>query len=97
MFPVDLGMGYADYDDLIFDIYESDISSMQCKVYCGDKTNSQPVRIVCSNFNVAVTNSMTVKMGFWVKNPATTKGLAIPVQVYSFDTLTARKDCWSIL
>ena len=52
LFPEDLGVGYEDYDELEFDLYESDISSMSCKVYTGDKTNNQPVKIVCSNFNV---------------------------------------------
>lgn len=39
LFPEDLGMGYNDYDDLEFDLYESDISSMDCKVYTGDESN----------------------------------------------------------
>lgn len=35
LFPVDLGMGYKNYDNLIFDLFESSISSMTCKVYTG--------------------------------------------------------------
>lgn len=91
MIQNDLGMGYEDYDDLVFDLYESDVTSMQCKVYTGDNTNHQPVKIICSNFNIAITNSKTVKMGFWIKNPTVSFGLAIPVQVYSYSTRYARK------
>ena len=97
LFPEDLGVGYEDYDELEFDLYESDISSMSCKVYTGDKTNNQPVKIVCSNFNVQITTSRTLKFGFWVRNPSTLIGLAIPVQVYSYDAYRARKDCWTML
>lgn len=97
MFQDDLGMGYSDYDDLKFDLFESSISSMDCKVYKGDSTNHQPVKIVCSNFNTDITSSMLNKIGFWVRNPSTNVGLAIPVQIYSYDTYRARKDCWSIV
>ena len=97
LFPEDLGVGYEDYDDLKFDLYESDISSMDCKVYTGDLQNHQPVKIVCSNFNTAITNSKLVKMGFWVRNPSTNYGMAIPVQLYSYDTYRARKDTWSMI
>ena len=90
-------MGYEDYDDLEFDLYESSISSMDCKVYTGDFSTRQPVKIVCSNFNTAITNTMAVKMGFWTKNPSTSIGLSIPVQIYSFDTYRARKDTWSMI
>ena len=38
-------MGYNDYDTLEFDLYESYISSMDCKVYTGDANNHQPVKI----------------------------------------------------
>jgi len=90
-------MGYNDYDTLEFDLYESYISSMDCKVYTGDANNHQPVKIVCSNFNTDIINSRMVKMGFWTRNPTTTSGLAIPVQIYSFDTYRARKDTWSMI
>lgn len=84
LFLEDLGMGYNDYDDLVFDLFESTITTMTCKVYTGDKTNHQPVKIVCSSFNVNLDTSTTVKFGFWTKNPSTSIGLSIPVQVYSF-------------
>lgn len=90
-------MGYNDYDDLKFDLYESTISSMDCKVYTGDASNHQPVKIVCSNFNTAITNSKIVRMGFWTRNPSTTDALAIPVQIYSYDQYRARKDTWSMI
>lgn len=90
-------MGYKDYDDLVFDLYESSLTSMTCKVYTGDKSNHQPVKIVCANFNTNPTTSSTIKFGFWVKNPATTLGLAIPVQVYAFDPVKARKSAWSMI
>ena len=32
----DLGMGYAANDKLAFDLFESSISSMDCRVYPGD-------------------------------------------------------------
>lgn len=70
---------------------------MTCKVYTGDKSNHQPVKIVCANFNTNPGTSSTIKFGFWVKNPATTIGLAIPVQVYAFDPVSARKSAWSLL
>lgn len=97
LFPADLGMGYNDYDELKFDLYESTISSMDCKVYTGDASNHQPVKIVCSNFNTAITNSKIVRMGFWTRNPSTTDALAIPVQIYSYDQYRARKDTWSMI
>lgn len=97
LFPADLGMGYEDYDDLIFDLYESAISSMDCKVYIGNVDTLEPIKIVCSNFNTQITTSTLVKMGFWTVNPSSAVGLAIPVQIYSFDTYRARKDTWSII
>jgi hypothetical protein len=90
-------MGYDDYDDLVFDLYETSITSMSCKVYTGDKTNHQPVKIVCSSFSSTPGTSSTIKMGFWVKNPATSVGLAIPVQVYTIEPNTAKRNAWSIV
>lgn len=52
---------------------------MQCKVYTGHRVNNKPVKIVCSNFNVAIDTTKFVRFGFWVKNPVTTVGLAIPI------------------
>ena len=46
-------MRYDDYDDLEFDLYESSISSMTCKVYTGNINTRQP----------AITNATAVKMG----------------------------------
>ena len=92
MFLEDLGMGYDDYDDLVFDLYESTgITSMDCKVYTGDKNNHQPVKIVCSNFNTALNTGTVLKMGFWVRNSPTILGLAIPVQIYAYDQIYAKK------
>jgi hypothetical protein len=91
-------MGYRNYDDLIFDFFESSsISSMTCKVYSGDVYTSRPVKIICSNFDVLITSGMTVKMGFWVVNPSTTKGLAIPAQVYILDQPSQSKVIWSMV
>ena len=97
LFPEDLGLGYQDYDDLKFDLYESSISSMECKVYTGYALNHQPVKIVCGNFNTDILNSHLVKMGFWVRNPTTNYGMAIPVQIYSYDPYRDRKDTWSMI
>ena len=55
------------------------------------------MKIICSNFNTAITSAMTVKMGFWVVNPSTTKGLSIPVQVYILDQPTQVKVIWSMV
>lgn len=96
-FSSDLGMGYKNYDDLVFDIFESDISSMTCKVYTGESTLGSPVKIICSNFNTAITTSNTLRFGFWVFNPASSISMAIPVQVYAFDQPSQRKFCWSII
>jgi hypothetical protein len=83
LFEEDLGMGYRNYDDLIFDIYDSSISSMKCKFYIGNRTTSQPIKIICNQFNINnITTSHVVRFGFWVKNPNSTIALAIPVQVY---------------
>jgi hypothetical protein len=90
-------MGYNDYDNLIFDLYESSVTSMTCKVFTGDNQNHQPVKIVCSNFSPTPTTSMNIKFGFWVKNPATTIGLAIPVFVYAFAPNTGIKNAWSMI
>jgi hypothetical protein len=90
-------MGYNDYDDLIFDLYESSISSMKCKVYTGDNQNNQPVKIVCSNFNTAPGTSSNIKFGFWVKNPSTSIGLAIPVFAYTQYPNNAIKTSWSMI
>ena len=39
LFDEDLGMGYRNYDDLVFDLYDSSITSMNCKVHTGDRLN----------------------------------------------------------
>lgn len=96
-FPFDLGKGYNNYDKLVFDLFESGITSMTCKVYTGNPSNYQPVKIVCSSFSSTITTSTVVKFGFWVVNPSTTIGMAIPVQVYAYDQPTATKFCWSIV
>lgn len=70
---------------------------MTCKVYTGDKTNHQPAKIICSSFSATLTTSTTVKFGFWVKNPITSVGLAIPVRVYVYDPYAARKNAWSVI
>lgn len=96
-FSSDLGMGYNNYDSLVFDIFESDITSMACKVYTSDATIGSPVKIICSNFNAVITTAMTVKFGFWVVNPSSTVSLAIPIQVYAFDQVAQTKFVWSIV
>jgi hypothetical protein len=98
-FNDDLGMGYTDYSNLVFDIYDSTsgISSMTCKVYCGQQINGIPVKIICSNFNTALTSANIVKFGFWVTNPSVTRSLAIPVTIYSFDQYAVTKNNWNIL
>jgi hypothetical protein len=70
---------------------------MSCKVFTGDTVAYQPVKIICSNFNTAITTAMTVKFGFWVVNPQSTISMAIPVQVYAFDQPSQTKFCWSIV
>ena len=98
LFGADLGMGYTDYSDLLFDLYEStNLASMQCKVYTGDSANDRPVKIVCSNFNTALTTSTVLKMGFWVRNPPSEVGLAIPIQVYALNQVSMQKTCWSMV
>jgi hypothetical protein len=98
MFDNDLGMGYRNSDDLIFDLYETSLTSMKCKVYTGDQTNNQPVRIVCNQFSLAtITSSHVIKFGFWVKNPSTSIGLAIPIQVYFEHVYSYQKIMWQII
>lgn len=97
LFPADLGMGYKTYDSLIFDLFESGISSMKCKVYPGDAVRQQPTKIVCSSFSTTITPSMTIKMGFWVINPPSDVSMSIPIQVYAYDQPSARKFIWSIV
>jgi hypothetical protein len=76
-------MGYRNYDDLVFDLYDSSITSMKCKFYSGDKINNQPVKIICNQYNLAtLTTAAYIRFAFWVKNPSTTIGLAVPIQVY---------------
>lgn len=98
-FADDLGMGYADYSDLVFDIYDSTsgVSSMTCKVYTGQGSQGIPVKIICSNFNTALTSATVLKFGFWVTNPSVTRSLAIPVTVYSYDQYAVTKANWNIL
>ena len=90
-------MGYKPYDNLVFDLFESSITSMKCRVYPGNVADLQPTKIICSSFSGTVTTAMTIKFGFWVVNPSTTVGLSIPIQIYAFDQPTARKFIWSIL
>jgi len=75
-------MGYRNYDDLVYDMYDSSITSMRCKFYIGDRVNYQPVRIVCNQYSASITISNVIRFGFWVKNPLLTASIAIPIQVY---------------
>ena len=72
---------------------------MTCKVFTGDTytLTGNPIRIVCSNFNTAITTSTTVKFGFWAKNPIVTKSFSIPVQVYSYNQASGRKNNWNLI
>lgn len=70
---------------------------MKCVVYTGDRSNHMPAKVVCANFNTNILTSHTVKFGFWVKNPATVKGLAIPLQVYGYDPYLHKKDPWNLI
>ena len=97
LFPGDLGMGYKDYDELEFDLFESSVSSMSCKVYTGDASINQPIKIVCSNFNMDIQTSHIVRFGFWVRNPTTTKSLAIPVMFGNYRIDYDRNRCWDIV
>ena len=83
----------------MFDIFESGITSMICKVFTGDThtLTGNSVKIICSNFDIEITTSTTVKFGFWVKNPIVTKSFSIPVQVYSYNQRYGRKDNWMII
>jgi hypothetical protein len=97
LFDEDLGMGYIDYSDLVFDIYDGTITSMTCKVYPGQRIANLPVKIICSSFSGNIGTSSTLKFGFWITNPTVTRSLAVPVQVYSFDQNTVTKSNWNIL
>lgn len=97
LFYGDLGMGYNNYDSLVFDLFESDITSMTCKVYTADAFIGSPVKIICSNFNTIITTTKTVKFGFWVVNPSSSVSLGIPVQIYALDQPSQTKFVWSIL
>jgi hypothetical protein len=97
LFPADLGMGYKPYDRLVFDLFESSITSMDCRVFPGSVADQQPTKIVCSSFSATVTTSMTVKMGFWMVNPTTAVSMSIPVQIYAYDQPTGRKFVWSMV
>jgi hypothetical protein len=77
-------MGYKDYDNLVFDMFESSIASMSCKVYTGDASNNQPVKIICSSFSSSLSTSTVIKFGFWVVNPQSQVALSIPIQVYTY-------------
>ena len=91
-------MGYKNYDDLVFDIYDSSISSMKCKFYSGDKANFQPVRIICNQYSLSsITTAHYIRFGFWVNNPSITIGLAVPIQVYFDETIASRKIMWQML
>jgi hypothetical protein len=90
-------MGYRNYDDLVFDLYQSDITSMKCKFYIGDRTNKQPARIICNRFNSDVATNQIIRFGFWVKNPTVTASFAIPIQVYVEEINTNRKIIWQML
>jgi hypothetical protein len=70
---------------------------MRCKVFTSDATIGSPVKIVCSNFNIAITTSRSVKFGFWVVNLSSSVSLAIPIQIYALDQPTQRKFVWSII
>lgn len=99
-FDEDLGMGYTDYSDLVFDMYDtsgSAITSMTCKVTPGQRSNFQPVKIICSNFNTALTTSNVLRFGFWVTNPSVSRSLAIPVTVYSYDQVYVKKNNWNFI
>ncbi len=90
-------MGYDDYSDLVYDIYDGTITSMSCKVYTGQRSKNIPAKVICSNFNSAITNAKILKFGFWVTNPQVTRSLAIPVTVYSYDQYAATKTNWNLL
>lgn len=72
---------------------------MTCSVFPGDtySLSRQPVRIICSKFNTAITTANNLKFAFWVVNPASTVALAIPVQIYAYDQPSSTKFVWSIL
>ena len=97
LFPADLGMGYEDYDELVFDLFESSVSSMSCKVYTGDAALKQPVRIACSNFNADVGTGNIVRFGFWTRNPTTTVSLAIPMMFGNYRMDNDRFRSWSFV
>lgn len=78
-------------------MYESSITSMKCVVYTGDKSNHKPAKVVCANFNTNILTSHTVKFGFWIRNPTTLKGLAIPLQIYGYDPYLNKKDPWNLI
>ncbi len=91
-------MGYRNYDDLVFDVYDSSITSMKCKVHTGDRISVQSVKIICNQFSLgSITSSHFIRFGFWVKNPSTTLGLAIPIQVYVEELKTTRKLIWQMV
>ena len=76
-------MGYRNYDNLLFDLYDSSITSMKCKFYIGDRVNLQPVRIICNQYSLtSITTAHVIRFGFWVRNPNLTASIGIPVQIY---------------
>lgn len=43
----------------------------------------EPLRIICTNFNAAITDSMAFRAIFEIKNGDVSEDLYIPVSVYS--------------
>jgi hypothetical protein len=88
LFANDLGTALNNYDLVKTDmLYGLSNPFMTCKLFQGDQTNGKNVRIVCGNFNSAVSIGTFIRFAFKIQNPsiALNTQKSIPVIVYTQD------------
>ena len=72
---------------------------MNCRFQLGCRSCPSPAKIICSNFNQAITTSRKLAAIFIIRNPSVNvlNKITIPVVVYSVDISSGVKTNWDIV
>ncbi|KAL4456555.1 hypothetical protein ABPG74_000662 [Tetrahymena malaccensis] len=102
LFASDLGLGMLSYTQLNADFFQGNTAgSCSCRLYNGYQASGVAARVVCTQFNSAISTSTVATIFFQITNPSSVpEDTYIPIFVYSISqTVTGeyKKDNWQIV
>jgi hypothetical protein len=101
LFDYNLGLSGSDGQSIPYDVMNTQFteSFMTCRLFWGDQTNSRPAKIVCGNFQSAITSGQILWFAIAIKNPSSIPGsqVSIPFFIYSQEQGTTYRTNFDVI